>query len=770
MRIASSFAIYKLTRLPVKIIYTFDKTHQNPYLARGPAVIDVPVVDSEDETPTSVGFIDISACLETVCRSSPEILSTDCNDYVVYSKDLSEGFAADGMFVGHGFLSTLLSKNEEPTDQNREPVYVTGKVSKNILPIYTQETLEIHLRLSPVLRSLQSHYVDSLRQYKSLSNLEAPPPARRSLTVADLESSSLSNKRQKSVHSYYNSQYLASSPPSLSDFRERAPPSGAHREHTLMTNSGYIPDASTPIPAHVTNKMPDPRVLSARKSRQLIRKRPAQDKDRRDFLEEPSSPITASRDERHDLDHQSPQEDIRKASNKSSPDLAANNGKSARSDAPTSSARSSPASDGQFSKPLSKAEKDATSAKSNTDSPDDLSNSSADSNRASRQQYKIDKRLVAALAAGKIPTYCVNCGCIRTATWRRFKSEEDDFTLCNPCGLWWSVKKTMRPKELWGPKKGKKTNAKDINTYLADEISRQEESRSKHDEPKMPLSSPVKSVVASLRATANAGIKEPESIATIRSSPVRSISRAMASVPHHFPMSEPHGMELSDHPSIMKQHLNTAEIGSELEADDEPLPTIKVTRSANTSKRSSTTNNESDQHMRHTGEESIADSTVSNDEEADKENIPPYEPQSPSPMGMGDSNHFDIDSLFMTPKKASPIKDIGSLTPASKWISKFIQQQSSKLCEEEDIFTAFMESPSRKYSAHFSAQLTSFDEDLLNSEATHETVPSSPPPDFFYNSEGSGEQNSKGLGIFADGHDNDHDGTQTVEPEIDSSR
>lgn len=766
MKHIQSFLVNKLTHFLVKIIYTFDKTHQSPYLARAPAIIDVPVVDSQDETPTSVGFIDISPCLETVCRSSPEILSTDSNDYVVYSKDLSEGFAAEGIFVGHGFLSTLLSKNEDQ-NENREPVYVTGKVSKNILPIYTQETLEIHLRLSPVLRSLQSHYVDSLRQYKSLSNLEAPPPARRSLTVADLESSSLSNKRQKSVHSYYNSQYLASSPPSLADFRERAPPSGAQREHTLMTNSGYIPDASTPIPAHVTSKMPDPRVLSARKSRQPIRKRLAQDKDRRNLLDEPSSPITASRDTRNDMDHLSPQEESRKPSNKPSPDLRTNPGKLTRPETQTSSAKSSPASDSQLNKPISKTDKDSTSAKSSTGSPDDLSNSSGDSNRASRQQYKIDKRLVAALAAGKIPTYCENCGCIRTATWRRFKSEEDDFTLCNPCGLWWSVKKTMRPKELWGPKKGKKTNAKDINTYLADEISRQEENRSKHDDPKMPLSSPVKSVVASLRATANASIKEPESVSAIRSSPVRSISRAVASVPAHFPMSEPHGIELPEHP-LIKQHLVTAEMGPELAANNESLPADRVGEPTESSKISGGSDNKVDQ-IKHSNDQSFEDGALSNDEEADKENIPPYDPQSPSPMGMGDSNHFDIDSLFMTPKKASPIKDMGSLTPASKWISKFIQQQSSKLCEEEDIFTAFMESPSRKYSAHFSAQLTSFDEDILNSEATHDTVPSSPPPDFFYNSEGNGEQHSKGLGIFTDAHDNGHHENQTVEPDTDSS-
>ncbi|KAF8449733.1 hypothetical protein BDZ91DRAFT_802991 [Kalaharituber pfeilii] len=79
----------------------------------------------------------------------------------------------------------------------------------------------------------------------------------------------------------------------------------------------------------------------------------------------------------------------------------------------------------------------------------------------SSAKERIEAQLRQAVEEGKMPNYCENCGAIETPTWRRvmFKEKHGDverdrnILLCNPCGLWHATKKTMRPPELWDPKK-----------------------------------------------------------------------------------------------------------------------------------------------------------------------------------------------------------------------------------------------------------------------------------------------------------------------------
>ena len=121
-----------------------------------------------------------------------------------------------------------------------------------------------------------------------------------------------------------------------------------------------------------------------------------------------------------------------------------------------------------------------------------------------KRKKQIQSKLDANIAEGKMPSFCYNCGCIDTATWRKgsvktmfgnckaiklprepknapagsvisvevlekdvngictqfrmFKKSllpEDqdqgfeDFLLCNPCGLWFHQGKGMRPQHLW---------------------------------------------------------------------------------------------------------------------------------------------------------------------------------------------------------------------------------------------------------------------------------------------------------------------------------
>ncbi|KAK9479172.1 hypothetical protein V1514DRAFT_328664 [Lipomyces japonicus] len=94
------------------------------------------------------------------------------------------------------------------------------------------------------------------------------------------------------------------------------------------------------------------------------------------------------------------------------------------------------------------------------------------SSRSNNQIYKkvrerIRDTLVQDLAAGKVPRYCENCGDIRTSTWRRIRAmtvdgQGKDMWLCNPCGIYFSKKRLMRPAYLW--REGEQSTPAPINS------------------------------------------------------------------------------------------------------------------------------------------------------------------------------------------------------------------------------------------------------------------------------------------------------------------
>ncbi|KAL7276110.1 hypothetical protein RUND412_000900 [Rhizina undulata] len=81
---------------------------------------------------------------------------------------------------------------------------------------------------------------------------------------------------------------------------------------------------------------------------------------------------------------------------------------------------------------------------------------------AANVKERIEMKLLEAVKEGKMPNYCMNCGAIETPTWRKVLVKENgegdnkpdkEILLCNPCGLWHTSHKTMRPQDLWDGKK-----------------------------------------------------------------------------------------------------------------------------------------------------------------------------------------------------------------------------------------------------------------------------------------------------------------------------
>ncbi|TGZ76465.1 hypothetical protein EX30DRAFT_352606 [Ascodesmis nigricans] len=120
---------------------------------------------------------------------------------------------------------------------------------------------------------------------------------------------------------------------------------------------------------------------------------------------------------------------------------------------------------------------------------------------AKHVKERIQSQLVEAVKRGHMPNYCMNCGAIETAVWRKVrldtKSSKDpcrgadaqpkredregteagkeceerekeerskEVLLCNACGLWFLSHKTMRPQNLWDvPQKSDQASTKGTN-------------------------------------------------------------------------------------------------------------------------------------------------------------------------------------------------------------------------------------------------------------------------------------------------------------------
>lgn len=88
------------------------------------------------------------------------------------------------------------------------------------------------------------------------------------------------------------------------------------------------------------------------------------------------------------------------------------------------------------------------------------------SRTAVHAKERIQKQLMEAVTRGEMPNFCQNCGAIETPVWRKVRvlnnlgdGKENELLLCNPCGLWHSSRKSMRPQEFWDGRKAEPTNS-----------------------------------------------------------------------------------------------------------------------------------------------------------------------------------------------------------------------------------------------------------------------------------------------------------------------
>lgn len=348
-------------------------------------------------------------------------------DYAVYSTDYTE---AGNPLVGHGMFSWLhLASDSRPIeDTTKELKFVIGRVCTNILALFSgasKETLEINLRLKPITNCSQTQYLRSIQLYKNLASF-LPPDFDHPSWAAFLSQN-----------------------PNLSAFIQEFP---ASEESNQMSNA--LAEPTDARKRHKSSSPPLPTTEFTYTNEPFNAPFPPQ------YLSSSSPPLTsASLMSNLDSDmlttYSSPQPpfDVNMAANTpafATPSIRAI--KTGWNEAPTSPiTMSSPINgDRDYARPIVKRSL-STSTKLRADQVEQIKVVARGSK--TRQRDRVIKGIYEAVAAGEVPPYCQNCGTINPSTWRKTRiengGEEKEYMLCNPCGLWYTAKKTMRPPQYW---------------------------------------------------------------------------------------------------------------------------------------------------------------------------------------------------------------------------------------------------------------------------------------------------------------------------------
>lgn len=369
----------------------FDETQ---CLARSPLLCDIRVINGQAQA--LLGIIDLQTCLDSVVKSSPEILSNLLiYDYAVYTTDYTEPGCP---LVGHGMFSWLKLAGESQKTPGYQPTLIVGRVCSNVLAMLSggsRETLEVNLRLKPTSNFTQAQYLKSIQLYKSLSSflpgnfnhpawgaflsqnpilsnfVQGPDNRPKRSRIGDY-SRDENSKRQKS-----------------SSFSNPIDGSGNNRAHnTYNFSSSSPPLTSSSIMSHI---------------------------------------------EYDSMGYSSPQAFETSKSTPPSFSIAAT--KTGWYDAPTSPiSMTSP-----IEQHLPKSSEPKVTKGSNVKVI------------ARGTRYKAQD-LVTRIDSVSGEPCCENCRRENCTTWRRAKSkteEDKEYLFCNPCGLWYKTKGTMRPSNRW---------------------------------------------------------------------------------------------------------------------------------------------------------------------------------------------------------------------------------------------------------------------------------------------------------------------------------
>lgn len=371
-------------------------------MARSSLLRDVRVIYNEEQAP--LGIIDLYTCLQCIVLSSPEIISNlDIYDYAVYSTDYTEDC---NPLVGHGMFSWLRLGSETPGQEgDKSAKLVVGRVCSNILAFFSggsKETLEIKLRLKPVSNCTQGQYLKSIQLYKNLASFLPADFDHPAWAAFVSQNANLSNLIQNTPQEH---QKEPSQQKSVSNRTVSLSPA-------LPLNDMVcdLPTTSAPsMNKYYTSSSPPSSLMSNLDS---------------DGHTTYSSPLPP-----HELNMPTPSFAYPMAAKRNWTDV--------------------PGSPVSMSSPIRVNEKEpvrtlAKRSLSTSIRPPELDFKTKARGPRSKTNDQTSKENPSSATGEKC---CYNCGSANTTIWRRVNVEggEEKELLCNPCGLWYSTKKTMRP-------------------------------------------------------------------------------------------------------------------------------------------------------------------------------------------------------------------------------------------------------------------------------------------------------------------------------------
>lgn len=134
----------KTSLMRLKVVYTFDS--EQMFLSRSSANFKIKYgeLDISDTETRLIGVVKLRSCIQTVLKSSPELLSQlqTKYDYNVYIWDYSE---YNSPLVSYGLLSNLLNTGYSPNSNNSsaanktKEIIIPGKVESSIASLTSSE-------------------------------------------------------------------------------------------------------------------------------------------------------------------------------------------------------------------------------------------------------------------------------------------------------------------------------------------------------------------------------------------------------------------------------------------------------------------------------------------------------------------------------------------------------------------------------------------------------------------------------------------------------
>ncbi|KAG5517987.1 hypothetical protein PMAC_000442 [Pneumocystis sp. 'macacae'] len=498
----------QIQKAKLKILYSFDEKHQMTCLAWHENPVSVEIMSSGDLCKEKIGIVSLKTCILTIIAKSPELVLQKGNDFVIYTLDPIED---KEVFSGHGMLSWILDISLETKNNSKNVIgkikylKINGesevfleifmRLSKvpSIMQINLLNTIQdfcfFYNISSPLISKGSETILSEISEKNENTFFEPPVYLYNSSKTTDIENQTNFHKCQKTALDASHSSILLPFKDSFSvKTYESFSPTPFLGQTSSPISEPISPQISSLSSSPQYQQLPpsSPPMFSSENQTSYPTSEPSLSFP--DFFETLSFMNTTSNSREFANYQQFPQpeidtgftgtkknfENIKPLENNTeifnstheklvTTQKLKNDNKTFTDELPERKKLNEAVLAAKLAlEGLSMIKLIDNQMEGNgkiiSDSLETYGQNNNKGNRLLKQSRKkisnalrIEMNLLKSIQEGKIPNYCNNCGTIKTVSWRKVKTADDkpEETLCNPCGVWWSSHKSMRPSHLW---------------------------------------------------------------------------------------------------------------------------------------------------------------------------------------------------------------------------------------------------------------------------------------------------------------------------------